>query len=221
MACFNPSLILAVCRLVLSSDVCVLNAYECMYISRVCDNYLSSFKCAAPVSMAVVPGPATALSWICIASVFTYNCLVGPVNWEFAFVGTKSTTSSAPLPGEGRSAVSTTPVLSTSTRFLQPTLELPSATVSLDLTVVLCFLPASFAQCVGWLAAGLVGVSVGRYSSRAISAVDEPEATPLIAAAKVASPKSPKKIGVGAPSRGGLVTPSTRKLREQSHGKSI
>ena len=172
--------------------------------------------------MVVVAGHATAFSWVCLAGFLAYNCVRGPVLpdiLDFAEVSTPEP-SSTTLPGGGRrSAASTTPVLTTSTRFLQNDSPFETRSVSLDLTVLWSFLPASIAQCVGWLAAGLAGVSVGRLSRRQASPVLEPQAVALRAASR---PTSPTKTAVApVPARGGVLTPSTRKLRERNHGEVV
>ena len=99
--------------------------------------------------MVVVPGPATAFSWVCLAGLFAYNCVRRPGLPDLLDFSEASTPepSSTTLPGGGRQgAASTTPVLTTSTRFLQSDGPFETRSVSLDLTVLWSFLPASIAQ---------------------------------------------------------------------------
>ena len=158
--------------------------------------------------MVVVTGPATAISWLAIAALLFLH----PWSPELA----TSTSSASPLPGGDRSeAASTSQVLSTSTSYLRgkdpPEIELSS--VPWVVTFFVKFLPASFAQCIGWLVTGLIGAAVGRCTRRR----DQPE---LVLKAKPSAPLSPTRPAT-APRRslpgpsfsttGGVITPSARR----------
>ena len=73
--------------------------------------------------MVVGVGPATALSWVCVAGLSAFNCVKGPVFPDGLSLRSGTELTSTPLPGGGRAAFSTTQVLTSSTRFLQSSLE--------------------------------------------------------------------------------------------------
>ena len=169
--------------------------------------------------MVVGVGPATALSWVCFAGLLAFNCVKGPVFPDGLSKSSGTDLSSTPLPGGERAAFSTTQVLTLSTRFLQSSLESEPATAAAASGTAWGFLPASLAQCVSWLAAGLVGVTVGRCSLR----TSAPSAAAPVSA-RVAPQQSspvkqapqPQRLSAG---QGGVCTPSTRRQFREQNGK--
>ena len=162
--------------------------------------------------MVVVTGPATAISWLAVAGFLFLQ------RWSPTELASTSTFSFGPLPGGGRTeAVSTTPVLSTSTSFLrgsvQPEVEYSSVTWAV--TIFAKFLPASFAQVLGWLVTALFGAAVGRCTRRR----ESPESVLQAGATASQWPRfglpasrTRSSLSDSSPaSGGGVITPSTRR----------
>ena len=125
------------------------------------------------------------------------------------------------LPGGRRDAPSTTQVLTSSTRFLQSSLDSEPTSAAAGSATAWSFLPASLAQCVSWLAAGLVGVSVGRCSRRTSAPSAAAPASARIApqqSSPVKQAPQPPRLSAG---QGGVCTRSTRRQLREQNGKVI
>ena len=161
--------------------------------------------------MVVVTGPATAISWLAIAGLLFLH------QWSPSELAT-TTSSFSPLPGGVRSeAATTTPVLTTSTSYLRGKVppEVEYSSVTLAVTFFVKFLPASFAQCIGWLVTALIGAAVGRCTRRRVSPDPVPKAeasAPLSPSRSPAAPRPrPSLSGTSPTKTGGVITPSARR----------
>ena len=162
--------------------------------------------------MVVVSGPATLVAWL-VVGLLTLN-LVKQEPVQLLFHHPSSTSSTTVPRGGGASAPSTTSPVLVSTTFLRKPAQV-DVTVSLDGSVQGSYFAASVAQGCGWLAAGLIGVAVGRVSKRRVPA---PEAAPR-PPFRAPSPAKAGVISVTPPPApqaglGGVVTPSTRRSRD-------
>ena len=161
--------------------------------------------------MVVVTGPATATSWLAIAGLLFLH------QWPPAELAT-STSSFSPLQGGDRAeAATTTTVLTTSTSYLRGKLlpEFESSAVMLVVTFLVKFLPASFAQCIGWLVTALIGAAVGRCTRRRVSPdpVPKAEASAPLSPSRLPSVPRPRPslTGTSPTKTGGVIKPSARR----------
>ena len=165
--------------------------------------------------MVVVTGPATAISWLAIAGLLFLR------QWSPTDLAATSTFSVGPLPGGDRTkAATTTPVLTTSTSYLRGRFppEVEDSSVTSTVTFFVRFLPASFAQCIGWLVTALCGAAVGRCTRRRVLPERVPEAEAAVPLSPTRSPPAPRPrpslSGTSTTKSGGVLTPSARRAQQ-------
>ena len=165
-------------------------------------------------------GPVTLVSWV-LVGFLTFSLVREDQGPSFLPAGTST---SDPLKGGRVSSDTTTPPeSSTTSRLRGPELVIRLGTGSDDCS------SNPFAWLFGWLVTALGGVAVGRWTKRGPAPTQSCQPSP--AEAKPRAPSSsataasvPTRSRVATPSQGGLggvVTPSTRRSREFSHGKVV